>query len=609
MGLSACALAADVTIADLAPAESVVVVSIDDYSQMKAAFDRTGFKAIWEDPGVRKWFDRQAAEFFEEFEAALDEVGLEREDLKAPRGMAGGAMWLVMNEETDEPEPRLLLAADYADEAESMNGVISQLMDEGQERDEITVDEDEYAGVTIYTITPLESGEDVEDDADDEMDEEEWEWEEDDSGPFDFESQEMFYARSGDMLLLSSDKRALENAIDRSGAGKQMASVRDNADYAKSLAQVGGHHMSASFMVSNMLDMMKRANEAARAENGEDFAMMPDPMMLIDAAGLGEVKVVTFGANFDADAGMLEQTWSVICPTKRGLVSLLDNPAIDNTPPAFIPGGATSYSSFQFRFADLIPTLREIANTLPADMQEQVLQGLGMAEGFIGPMLAQMESRIIVAQSYQRPFSPESQSILVGMKAKDQAKFNDAVLNLVNSGMMPLQSRDFLGNTIWEMDPAMSGMGAPPIAIGVGGGHVFFGKPTEIENALRASDAGNASLAEEDDFQTAAKTVGTNAMGFTYTDMRTTTEYLDWTIRNYEQVVRAQFSDPEWQEDPEMKEFAEEMIQAQLEEMPAWMKDAPPLDVVIRNVGDMAGQMKSTPDGFVMKSVVLRPSN
>lgn len=602
MGLSVSALAADLSIADIAPKDSIVVVSIDDYSQMRTAFDRTGFKEIWTDPGMQKWFDRQAAEFFADFEEALDDLGLEKDDIKPPHGMAGGAMWFVMNEETDEPEPRVLIAADYADEAEAMSGVFSQLMDEGLERDQITVDEDEYAGVTIYTITPLEAGEEMEE-------EDEWAWEDDSSGMFDFENQEMYYARSGNILFISSDKRALENSIDRA-AGKDLDSVRDNADYAKSIAQVGGHHMSASFLVGPMMDMMKQANEAARADMDDEFAMMmPDPLMMMNAAGIDEVKAVTFGANFDADAGMLEQTWSIICPEKRGLVSLFDNPAIDNTPPAFIPAGATSYSSFQFRFADLLPKLREIANTMPDEMKESMLQGLGMAEGFVGPMLAQMEPQVIIAQSYTRPFSPESQSMLVGMKAKDQAKFNDAVVNLVNSGMMPLQSRDFLGNTIWEMDPSMAGMGAPPIAIGIGGGHVFFGKPTDIENALRAADADNASLAEEDDFKAAAKSVGANSMGFTYTDMRSTIEYLDWTMRNYEQIVRAQFSGPDWENDPEMKEFAEEMVQDAMENMPTWMKDAPPLDVVMRNIGDMAGQLRSTPDGFIMKSVVLRPNN
>lgn len=598
MGLSVGALAADVTIADLAPSDSIVVISIDNYEQMRASFDRTGFKAIWTDPGMQKWFHRQAAEFFADFEETLDGMGLEKEDLKSPHGMAGGAMWMVLNDE-NVLEPRLLIAADYGDEAESMDGVMMQMMDEGQDRDQITVDEDEYAGVTIYKITQLEAGED---DADEDG-EEEWEWEEP-SGPLSFENQDMYYARSGDMLFVCSDARALENTIDRVKSGKEMHTVRENASYAKSLSQVGQHDMSASFLVSPLLDMMKKAKEAGGDD--EMGMMMFDPMMVMGMLGVDQVKAVTFGVDFDADAGMLEQTWSVICPEKKGLVALFDNPPTNNTPPSWVTGNATSYTSFQFRFADLIPTIREIANGMPEEEGQQMLQGVEMAAGFVGPLLAQMDPQVILAQGYERPFSPESQTMLVSMKAKDQAALSDAVTNLVNTGMVPLQSRDFLGNTIWEMDPSMAGMG-PEISIGIGGGHIFFGKTGEIENALRNAGADNASLADEEAFQHAAKSVGTDAMGFTYTDMRTTIEYLDWTMRNYEAIVRAQFSGPEWQEDEDMKEFAEEMIASQLEEMPGWMQDAPPLDVVIRNIGDMAGQMRSTPDGFVMKSVVLRP--
>ena len=108
MGLSVGALAADVTIADLAPSDSIVVISIDNYEQMRASFDRTGFKAIWTDPGMQKWFHRQAAEFFADFEETLDGMGLEKEELKSPHGMAGGAMWMVLNDE-NVLEPRLLI--------------------------------------------------------------------------------------------------------------------------------------------------------------------------------------------------------------------------------------------------------------------------------------------------------------------------------------------------------------------------------------------------------------------------------------------------------------------------------------------------------------------
>lgn len=601
MGLSVSALAADIAITDLAPKDSFLVVSIDDYAQMRAAFDRTGFKEIWTDPGVQKWFDRQAEQFLSDFEQMLDDLGLEQEDLKSPKGMAGGAMWLTMNEE-NELHPHMIIAADYADEAQAMHDVMVRVMDEGVERDRITLDEEEYAGVTIYQITPLE----VEDEEGD-VEAEEWEWE-DDGGMFDLEDEEIYYARAGEMILYSSNKRALENSIDRIETGKVLATIDENPDYARSLAQIGRHHMSASFLVSPMLDAMKRAEEAAGEEMDDEFAMMmPDPMMLMDVAGITAVKAVSFGVNFDADAGMLEQTWSIICPEKRGMIALLDNPPATNTPPAFVTSDATSFTSFQFRFADLLPKVREMAETLPEEMGQQVLQGLGMAEQMIGPVLAQLDPQMVIAQSYTRPFAPDSQKMLVAIKAKDQAALSDAVVGLVNSGMVPLQSRDFLGNTIWEVNPAM-GMGEGQFALGLGSGHMFIGQTTEIENALRAAGAEGSSLAEDEDFQAAAKAVGTSGLGFTFTDMRTTIEYLDWTMRNYEKIVRAEFSGPEWQDDPDMKEFAEEMIQDALENMPAWMQDAPPLDVIIRNIGDMAGQMKSTPDGFIMRSVVLRPN-
>lgn len=599
MGVSASVLAADIAITDLAPKDSVFVFSINDYKQMRAAFDRTGFKDIWSDPGVQKWFERHTAEHFEQMQGMLDEMGIDKEDIKHPAGMVGGAMWLTLDDD-NEIASHVLLAADYAAEAESMSATIEKAIDEGLDRDQLIVDEEEYAGVTVFEITPIEQEEEDGEDAEDEM---EWEFE-DDGGPFNFDQETIFYARAGELLLMSSDKRAIEDSIDRITGGKDLSTIDENPDYGRSLKQIGSPHMSASVLITPWLDMMKRAEEAQGGEDDEFGMMMPDPSMLAKAAGFDEIKAIALGITFDADAGMLEQTWSVICPTKRGLVALFDNPTIDNTPPAFVSSATTSYSSFQFRFADLLPTIREIAGTLPDEMGQQILQGLGMAEGMVGPIFAQLDPHMFIAQNYNRPFAADSQSMLFGMKAKDQAALTDAIVGFVNTGMAPLQSRDFLGNTIWEMNP---GMGGPEIAMGVGGGYMFMGKPAEIENALRAAGAKNSPLAEDEGFKQAAASVGPNAMGFAFTDMRTTIEYLDWTIRNYEKVVRAQFSGPEWQDDPEMKEFAEEMIKSQVENMPSWMQDMPPLDVVIKAVGDMAAQMKSTPDGFTMRSVVLRP--
>ena len=74
------ALAArQVTIADVTPPGALAVGGIDDVPAMKAAFDRTGFKSLWEDPAIQKWMKEVRKSYAPDIDSKLDALGLQRE--------------------------------------------------------------------------------------------------------------------------------------------------------------------------------------------------------------------------------------------------------------------------------------------------------------------------------------------------------------------------------------------------------------------------------------------------------------------------------------------------------------------------------------------------
>ena len=70
-------VAADLTIADLAPRDAIAVVAVDDYAQLREAFDRTGFAALLKEPEMKEWIRTLAPDQQNSLRQSIEELGLE----------------------------------------------------------------------------------------------------------------------------------------------------------------------------------------------------------------------------------------------------------------------------------------------------------------------------------------------------------------------------------------------------------------------------------------------------------------------------------------------------------------------------------------------------
>lgn len=600
------------TIADLAPQNAFVLMGVDNYAEMRASFDKTGLKRVWDDPAVQAWVKKHSAEATEEFDQFLAEIDMKREDIVPPTGMAGMAVWLTPAGAEDVPPVQMLWAADFGDDAEALHTKIVAALEKAEGADNLRFETENLDGGTVITITGFGEEEEAAEPAEEEAAEgegEDWEDWEDLEVADEPEYETLFYVRAGSHLMLSTSQADAEGALERaSGRGENAAS--GGKDLGKAMTLIGSSHAYAVAVIQPLYEAAAELDKQAAAVAAEDPSNPPPAqiMQTLGALGLTNVRSVAMGVNFDGDKGMAESTFAVHCPEMQGLMSLFTADPLAISAPAFASADAAAFSRFQVQFARLIPVLKDAVQTMPMEVAAQAGYVIPMMEGQVGSILANIGPEVHVVQQYARPFSVDSDHSVYAVAVKDPAAL--ATDMGMRSQQFGLVSREFEGAQIWSFPAEGSMLPLPPeaqdLSIGLGYGHLFFGKTAAVEGALRmsANPGAGTSLGADAQFQKAVATLRSPGLSFSYTNMARTVDFAKWTIENYEKIQNAQFDQMLAQiDDPEFKAMMEENRPT----TPEWMKDLPDLSILSRELGDVVGEMHVTPDGLVGTSFLLRP--
>lgn len=575
-----------VALADVAPLETFLVVNIPDWPRAKTALLRSELGKLWNEPEVQAFIDEFMKEELADRERGGGQVwdwfekNVDKEDLREPVGGVGFAMFPEKKDDDEESHDIHILAfADFGEEAEAMMTTLADIFERLRKDGHIRLDESDYEGTDIYvvTVTPSE-------DEDHGMD----------FGDDDDEPQPMLVARSGSAIIASTSRRALEAAIDRAaGRGGNAERLAQNRTYNAALSQ---HPDGSHLMVVGIASQYIRD----QIEGGMDgmlslFAPPGAGEGLVNALGLGAVEAFGVGVRIDTEAGIAEQTIGVLAPRKVGLLTLVDSRLDAYNPPAFVPSDAMTAYSIALRFDRIPDLLRGLAKALPPEMQGQAASMEAMIDAQIAPIFNALGSELHVTQAVSRPFEPGENPPLFAIRLKDAL----TIANSLNqfAPMMGMTARVFEGNQIFQREEDES------FAIGIGFEHIFIGDAQSIENAFRlASRPDAARLATTDRFRRAAGVLAPGAAFYSYSNTAETIEHAYWETQNAEKIYEARLA--EWGLDEDMKK---EFLESFREEQPGWVKKLPPLQVLLRHLGDNVTEIRPTPDGFRGRSILLRP--
>lgn len=593
--------------AGLAPGGAIGAFGVDDVAAAREAWDGSALRAMWEDPEIREYVDAMLQEgrraamrddpdadedegLLEGLRRELEEAGVDPDELRWP-GAMGGALfigpddWDLTNEApaAGETSLQLLFSARFEDmeSADIAWDALERISEKAARDGRAETARAAYGGVDILKMIEVEGGE---------FDEMEGE------PPF----EGLLFAQVGESIAASTQLDALRTVIDRLegvGAGAPLA---EQEDFRATMAQHDDPGLVwAALLTAPLREMFTgQAREqtlGALEEMAPGAADMLDAVTgMVSALGLSEVRAMSLRAGMGGPASLMDATYALLVPEKKGLVALFDGQRRPLSPPSWVGADAAGVTSLNFDFSGVMPLVRSVIGALPEEERVQTEMMAGMILTPLEPILASLGDRMTIVNYVDRPFGADSSSEVMAMSVADADRLAQSLGGAAASvGLLP---RDFQGHQLYESDFI-------PFAISSGFGQLFVGPTGAVERALRAGgDAGQNALSADQAFQRDMRAVADQGQGFSYQRTRPEMEYGAWLAQNMDKVWEAQW-DEFGVDDPEAKR---EYLEAMRESTPDFARRPMPVDAMLRHMGNTVWDLRSTPQGFVSHGVTLR---
>ncbi len=587
--------AAQTTIEQLAPENSIVVVSVTDFQQALTRFKNTGLWALWKSDQVQAMLEEPLEEGRDALDEALQDLGLEEDDFAPPQGPVGLAFFPGPARNNGMPaEPGFMLLADYGASAPHMDRIVNALMRNAEE-DGVEFRQRRLLGRTVYTVdlSELELPDDLMDLDDDDFD------------PMmgglpavpDPDEmlqhfQNVHFVRDGRNFMVCSDLDVLGEALMLSDEN-EISGLSRREDFQAAVGQLGPVDGYAVVLLRGLGAMLP-----------------PDPMVMMMQgmvqSMLGDIHALSFGVRLDSEDAMIEKTFAVYMPNgKSGLTALMDVETPQGELPPFVFPGTIAYSRMNFRFSEVMGFLRGVAMANPmlgAQINQMLLEYGPTIEQVCSSMGPEVHSVVTMA----RPMAIDSLKSLYAIESSRPQQV-EAVL-AEYAGAMGLHARDLLGQRIYSMDfnPMMMGMPmampqADGFSIGFGAGYVMAGNTSLVEDALRAgARSGMPNLADDPAFQRAARAV--TAPRSVAWGVVNVVEYLEY-FKNLDTMIQEQVLQQMQQFDPA---YAQELAAEFAAQPQAPWKDFD-LAIIDRYLGPLAWELRARENGFVGRYLVLEP--
>lgn len=601
LALAVPASAADLTIDDIAPPETVLVARISDWGAMRTALEETPLWAAAERPDVRAWLTGLwEGDAFEDIREELAALEIEADEIPLPSGRVGFAFWNTAEDE-DFFIPAYCLVADFGERAEDAYDLLIENAELEEERGTVRVEFDDEGDFEILSMISefdveahraelLEDLRRSREEYGEGLDDEFWNGIEESIREDDFDEMhtEVHAMRADEIVCIATDRDTISDAI-AVLEGDEIPSLAASGELAALRARVPGAHADIVVVPSAVEDFVGTINE--------NFGYLFPPMV-VDALGLDQLSGAVAGLRFDAPDAQLELTLDVPMKGRDGLFSLVKS--IDAfAPPAFIPAHTVNVTAFAIDWGGVIPFARDMILKMPEE-QRAMMEGQFAAFSIAaGPIFQSLGGEFFIYSTLERPISAASEQALYAVRVTNEAVISGAISQY--GQMMGLEAREFLGSQIFEA-PEMMGV---PFGVGLGSGWAFVGPPVEIENALRRLSAENpASLAQTDPFRDAAAHTERGAASYSYSDIVALLEFQQWVANNIESYVRATMMD-EWMDD----EYFEWIVE-DLESNTTYtaLRDAPEMKSFDDVVGPLVQEFHFNDDGFTGRILLLEPA-
>jgi hypothetical protein len=495
----------------LVPPDTVVLVDIGNFSQLRTQFEKTNFYKLYKDPAMTAFVEDFKTRFREKIKQMDNELVRTIVDTEIwPQGRV--AVALVLNEQTkDANEPPILFITQWGQSIDKIKEAVDKMVQKAIENGANRKNED-YRGVSVTTITEKSSS-------------------------------VISYCFMDDCLAGAMNLDILKFVIAHiQGAGSP--ALAGDADYTTTMKTVGPYH-DIDFYVN-----IKHIIETIVAKDTTDTT--GSAKTTIANLGLDNVTSVGFsvGISREANINFYGKAFVKIDGAKRGICRMLDVESAAVSAPQFIPASAYSVSFLNLNikktYDELYNILLSFGPQFAAIMQTPLVPPGPQGEPGVqlkGDVIDHLGSQIVIAQSTNKQFSGTGTQApaetLVAVAVTNRSTLEKSLLLLHSKVIAPNNPdarRELLGHTIYLVDlpallpafvpgekrpmqapgapPAGAAMPAPKAAFTITDTHLIVGTESAVEQAIRTLSSPQSGTLSSAAWFNKAKSAIPSAVGF-----------------------------------------------------------------------------------------------
>lgn len=464
----------------LFPKDTLVFFTISDIPEFKKKWEKSSMGQLLRDPQLKPFLDDVEKKIDEGSKQMEGEVGVSITELcELPHGDLSFAL-------LEKPARKLsvVLVIEYGEGKATMDKLLKK-MDEALEKEQAEHSTEDVNKVTLHVYTLKNPEPD---------------------NPF----KTITYFSTDSHLVLSSEVEAIKEVLER-WDGNSDDSLAQNEQFKYIQAQCkmeSGEPLIKWFL-----------NPIGLVQSGIAMAQTTMPQAGM-AAGflpmLGIDGLKGWGGAADLDEGELEGVANsfVYAENPKGILGIFQFPAIQMTPPKWVPADIGSYMGANWNVLGAYTSIETLIDSF---------YGRGATARFLdtyaeqGPMvhwkkdfIDHLDGKIHILQADPKEddddddedAGPPTPQVLVGFGLKDAAKMKKTLAAAAKEGNSNLETREFNGDTIYEMNAASE---EPTVSLAISEGHLLVSNDTPLLEGVMRSQSGRTSLTDSDDYKRVAK--------------------------------------------------------------------------------------------------------
>ena len=510
--------------AKIIPAETILLVDIENFSKMQQQFEKTNFYRLYKEPTMAAFFER-VREKLKEKAGKLDGNNVFRTFYDAglwPEGQT--ALVLLPNSKTkDVNEPEILFISQWGNNIGKIKDAINKMVAKNIELGGRKKAGETYRGVRIETIA-------------------------------DEKATDVSYCFIDDCLLISADAEYLKFAISHI-EGAESRTLGDDSDYNAGFVATGPFHDVDIYI--NLKQVIKTALE--KDAGGENRSM-------ISSLGLNNVTSVncSLGLSRRPQSSCSGKIFLKITGAKKGLCKILDVESAALRLPQFIPPSAYSITILNLNIKKAYDEIYNMLYTIDpmgaAAMCAPIVPPSPQGEPGLtlkNDIIEHLSPQVIIAECLSKPFSTDKmpQDSIFAIAVSNRAALEKSLSTMHSTYFAkgkPEARRELLGYTIYQLD-LWSLLGAfsrsektamadgprkeasaqrPKFAFTVTDDYLIFGREETVERAVRAIGSSGASSIDSTKWFTCVKSSLPSVVGLaSMEDNSASAELLWWLMK------------------------------------------------------------------------------